>query len=87
MDSFHHLADFPMRPASKESRHHLPLWRAGRCGVHIAPVQRNPETPLPKTNYFCHGGSLSGSGVTLPSGGFGIREQVMGMAILYARES
>lgn len=81
--TFHHLADFPVRPASKESGDRLPLWCSGRRSLYIAPVRRNSETPLAKTNYFCHGSSLSGSGVTLRSGGLGIREQIMGMAVLY----
>jgi hypothetical protein len=80
------MVGFSVRPASKESCHPLPLRRPRRRGVHFTPVRRNPETPPAKTNYFCYGGSLSGYGFTFWGGGFGIRKQIMGLAVLYARQ-
>jgi len=39
MGPFHPLAGFPMRPARKESRSPLPLWRDRGRGLHFADVR------------------------------------------------
>ena len=84
LGTVYRVARSPMRSSPKKSRDHLPLRRAGRRTVHFTDVRRDPEATPRKTNYFCHGRSVSEYHCAFRRRGFGIRERIMDLVFLYA---